>query len=321
MNYGLPFQGSKSGIAKEIIRELPSGKRLVDLFGGGGAITHCALMSGKWESVYYNDIDPLLPELIKKAVNGEYSYKNFQPKFITREEFHEKKSIDGYIKYVWSFANNGITYLFGKDIEELKKEAHNFIVFGIESEILNNVVGHEVTMPNTKKHNQLFIGDETKDINARRLYLKSIVKHSKLKRLDLEQLERLQQLQRLERLQRLQRLQRLERLERLEFHNHDYREYQHKDGDVVYCDIPYENTESYQGNEFNHKEFYEWAKTRPYPVYFSSYEISDNNFNCIFEIKKRVTYSATRNKLKKTEKLYTTAKAKIKYKQIEMEAL
>jgi len=312
MNYGLPFQGSKSGIAKEIIRELPSGKRLVDLFGGGGAITHCALLSGKWESVYYNDIDPLLPELIKKAVNGEYSYKNFQPKFITREEFHEKKNTDGYIKYVWSFGNNGITYLFGKDIEELKKEAHNFIVFGIESEILNNVVGEKVTMPNTKKHNQLFIGDETKDINARRLYLKSIVKHSKLKRLDLE---RLQQLERLEQLQQLQQLQ------RLEFHNHDYREYQHKDGDVVYCDIPYENTKPYQGNEFNHKEFYEWAKTRPYPVYFSSYEISDNNFNCIFEIKKRVTYSATRNKLTKTEKLYTTAKAKIKYKQIEMEAL
>lgn len=104
-------------------------------------------------------------------------------------------------------------------------------------------------------------------------------------------------------------------------HNHDYREYQHKDGDVVYCDIPYENAGSYQGNEFNHKEFYEWAKTRPYPVYFSSYEISDNNFNCIFEIKKRVTYSAIKNKLIKTEKLYTTAKAKIKYKQIEMEAL
>jgi hypothetical protein len=300
MNYGLPFQGSKSGIAEDIIRELPSGKRLVDLFGGGGAITHCALLSGKWESVYYNDIDPLLPELIKKAINGEYSYKNFQPKFITREEFHEKKNIDGYIKYIWSFGNNGIGYLFGKDIEELKKEAHNLIVFGIESEILNNVVGHEVTMPNTKKHNQLFIGDVMPSIKERRLYLKRIVKHSKLKRLDLQQLERLQQ---------------------LELHNHDYREYQHKDGDVVYCDIPYENAESYQGNEFNHKEFYEWAKTRPYPVYFSSYEISDNNFNCIFEIKKRVTYSAIKNKLIKTEKLYTTAKAKIKYKQIEMEAL
>jgi len=315
MNYGLPFQGSKSGIAKEIIRELPSGKRLVDLFGGGGAITHCALLSGKWESVYYNDIDPLLPELIKKAVNGEYSYKNFQPKFITREEFNEKKNIDGYIKYVWSFGNNGIDYLFGKDIEELKKEAHNLIVFGIESEILNNVVGYEVTMPNTKKNNQLFIGDVMQSIKERRLYLKGIIRNSKLKRLDIEQLQQLQQLE------RLQQLEQLERLQQLELHNHDYREYQHKDGDVVYCDMPYENTASYQGNEFNHKEFYEWAKTRPYPVYFSSYEISDNNFNCIFEIKKRVTYRATTNKLIKTEKLYTTAKAKIEYKQIEMEAL
>lgn len=35
MNYGIPYKGSKSKIAKEILRELPSGKRLVDLFGGG----------------------------------------------------------------------------------------------------------------------------------------------------------------------------------------------------------------------------------------------------------------------------------------------
>ena len=313
MNYGLPFQGSKSGIAEEIIRELPSGKRLVDLFGGGGAITHCALMSGKWESVYYNDIDPLLPELIKKAINGEYSYKNFQPKFITREEFHEKKNTDGYVKYIWSFGNNGTGYLFGKDIEELKKEAHNLVVFGIESETLNKAVGYEMTMPNTKKHNQLYIGEEINDIKARRLYLKNIVKHSKLKRLDLQQLEQLE---------RLQQLQQLERLEQLfEIHNHDYREYQHKDGDVVYCDIPYENTASYQGNEFNHKEFYEWVKTRPYKVYFSSYEISDNNFNCIFEIKKRVTYNSTTNKLTKTEKLYSTEKPQLIITQLEMEAI
>jgi 16S rRNA G966 N2-methylase RsmD len=314
MNYGLPFQGSKSGIAKEIIRELPSGKRLVDLFGGGGAITHCALLSGKWESVYYNDIDPLLPELIKKAVNGEYSYKNFQPKFITREEFHEKKNIDGYIKYVWSFGNNGITYLFGKDIEHIKKAAHDYVVFGKKSNILNEYCECEVLLPNDKQFHQRGIMDVENDITERRLYLYKIVKSLK-KRNDL------QQLQQLERLEWLQQLERLEWLQQLELHNHDYREYQHKDGDVVYCDIPYENTASYQDNEFNHKEFYEWAKTRPYPVYFSSYEISDENFNCIFEIKKRVTYKSTANKLTKTEKLYTTAKAKIEYKQIEMEAL
>lgn len=35
-HYGVPYQGNKSRIADRIISVLPAGKRLVDLFGGGG---------------------------------------------------------------------------------------------------------------------------------------------------------------------------------------------------------------------------------------------------------------------------------------------
>ena len=58
MNYGIPYQGSKNKIAKDIINFLPSGKRLVDLFGGGMAITHCAMLSDKWGNFLYNDFTP-----------------------------------------------------------------------------------------------------------------------------------------------------------------------------------------------------------------------------------------------------------------------
>ena len=77
----------------------------------------------------------------------------------------------------------------------------------------------------------------------------------------------------------------------------------------------------YQGNEFNHKEFYEWVKTRHYPVYFSSYEISDKSFSCIFEIKRMSTYSSFNNQLIKTEKLYSTEKPQLIITQLEMEAI
>lgn len=50
-HYGVPYQGNKSRIADIIINILPQGKRLVDLFGGGGAITHCGMLSGKWGGV------------------------------------------------------------------------------------------------------------------------------------------------------------------------------------------------------------------------------------------------------------------------------
>ena len=53
----------------------------------------------------------------------------------------------------------------------------------------------------------------------------------------------LQQLQQLERLERLEQLERLERLERLEIHLGSYEDYEYQEGDVVYCDPPYECAE------------------------------------------------------------------------------
>ena len=83
-------------------------------------------------------------------------------------------------------------------------------------------------------------------------------------------------------LERLQALTQLEALQRLEALNIDYRDYEYQEGDVVYCDVPYEQIgkgkcDDY-GCQFNSLEFYEWAKTRPYQVFFSSYEISDDSF-------------------------------------------
>ncbi|MBQ2336255.1 MAG: DNA adenine methylase, partial [Victivallales bacterium] len=40
MLYGLPYMGSKSDIAKQIVDILPAADTLVDLFAGGCAITH-----------------------------------------------------------------------------------------------------------------------------------------------------------------------------------------------------------------------------------------------------------------------------------------
>ena len=119
MRYGLPYKGSKNSIAKWLISNLPSADTFVDLFCGGGAVTHCAMLSGKWNNFIMNDIDARLPVLFKDCVYGKYTVENNR-EWIDRDTFNRLKDVDAYIALVWSFGNNGKDYIYGSDIEKFK---------------------------------------------------------------------------------------------------------------------------------------------------------------------------------------------------------
>lgn len=71
MTYGIGYRGSKNRLADEIIGVLPSGKRFVDLFAGGCAMTHAASLSDKWEKVLSNDLFPVMgQEVFRQACAG-----------------------------------------------------------------------------------------------------------------------------------------------------------------------------------------------------------------------------------------------------------
>lgn len=338
--------GSKSKIAEDILAILPRGKRFVDLFGGGFAMTHCAMLSGKYEEFYYNELNPLVVDMIKKAIAGEY--KN-ERRWIDRETFYNLKDTDGYVKLCWSFGNNGGNYLYAKEIEPWKKALHYARVlgdcsllkeFGIDSNgsrqdikankdeykekyikwYLKNICLSDADFNRLKNDLDKKIKDQKEEL---RQYLCNALKESGLTATEVDRrlntqmsghyfgrsqwafptreeynkmrafmplkpydevygyqelLQRLQSLESLQRLQRLESLQSLESLESLQINCGSYEDYQYKDGDVVYCDPPYENTAKYSEGGFNHKKFYDWVASRPYQVYFSSYEISDTRF-------------------------------------------
>ena len=272
-HYGVPYQGNKSRIADIIISLLPEGKRLVDLFGGGGAMTHCAMLSGKWESFLYNDINKAITGLFLDAINGKY---HDERRVITREQFFSEKEEDAYIKYIWSFGNKGDTYIWGADIEDIKLTACHALL------------------------------DET--LTDRRLAYVHFIK----------MLENAKDPtpNRLAPLERLQALTQLEALQRLEALNIDYRQYEYLDGDVVYCDIPYEQTGKARCDDyeviFDSKEFYEWAKTRPYQVFFSSYDISDDSFYKVKVKSVMCLIGSNTNSQKRTEYLYSNMPIKEK---------
>ena len=127
--YGIPYQGSKNAIAAHIVAEfLPPSACLVDIFAGGCAITHAALEAG-FHKVIANDISDA-PELFAAAARGEY--KN-EKRWISREDFARLKNNDAYVRYCWSFGNNGDSYMYSVEIEPWKKALHYARVLGDRS--------------------------------------------------------------------------------------------------------------------------------------------------------------------------------------------
>lgn len=282
--FGVPYMGSKTKIARDILKQLPKGKRFVDLFGGGFAMSNAALLTNKYEKVLYNDINPLITNLVKRAINGEFNYKVFKPKWISREEFKLNKNKDGYIKYCWSFGNNGRSYLFGNEAELFKRAIHNLIVFNEHSNLLPKEIYKHITSTNIHDRRVQFFN-----------YFKKF-DNRKFKKIQLKQIEPLQ---------RIERLQQLERLNKtIEISNISYDKYEYQDGDIVYLDPPYENTEDY-GEKFNSQKFYDWCYSRPYQVWFSSYKISDKRFKLVFAKELRSTLSSINNNCMNFECLYT----------------
>jgi len=330
--YGLPYMGSKGEICDKIIRVFPKADHFYDLFGGGFSITHAMLArrSKDYKQFHFNEIRPGICDLIKDSINGKYNYNVFKPQWISREEFYSKKDENPYIKLCWSFGNNGIGYLFSKNIEKYKKSMHNAIIFNEFDSLAKEVLGMDKFKDGYSINDRrFFLASKIKtyrktkipEVLKQFLSEKQLQQLEKLQRLEqleklqrLEQLERLQQLQqlkqlkqlqqleRLERLQQLQQLQRLKQLQRLEFYNKSYDEVEIKENSIIYCDPPYLGTAEYDG-KFDHKKFLDWAHNQTNPVFISEYDIRDKRFTLCFKVKK-ISRLSTLNRESKTEKVY-----------------
>lgn len=140
MKYGLPYKGSKNKLAERIVRLLPRRTNLVDLFCGGCAVTHAALLMGKFEHIYINDINWMCPTLFMDALQGKYANDT---RWISREDFFRLRDTDPYVAMVWSFGNNMRDYLYSKEIEPLKKAIHYALFFSDYS--LAKALGHDLS--------------------------------------------------------------------------------------------------------------------------------------------------------------------------------
>lgn len=281
MRYGLAYAGSKSSMAEEVIDFIPPCERFVDLFGGGGAITHCALTYGsqKFNSVVYNDIDPLVVEYFENAINGVYNMDKHEPRIIDRDTFFAEKDNDAMIANVWSFGNDSKSYIYGKDIENIK-----------------NLAFEMLTRDTVDKR-----------YSAYKKLIKEMFKNDFKERVlsDNGAIYNLSRVQSLERIANMSLDKKQQKNSNLEIWNQSYEDYTHKKGDTVYCDIPYETGKQSNrySDSFDFKNFYDWAYNADFPVYFSSYEISDNRFKSEL-LKEKTSHLAISNNTKVNEYIY-----------------
>ena len=239
-------------------------------------MAHAAALSGKYREVIYSDLDPLACEYVLRAMRGDYSPERFTPRWVSREEFFEKKDVDPYIRYCWSFGNCGDMYLYGRHIEGLKRRLFEWIVCGQNADFVTGLGVPVADAP-------------AGGIAERYAFMKRHIRSRLTTRGIIENIERLGRVQNLEGLGRVQNLEGLARVTVL---HRGYEAYQYRSGDVVYCDPPYDSHKQYVVGDFDFSAFLDWAAR--IPCYVSSYVIDDPRFRIYHEFKKRQLLCATK---------------------------
>jgi site-specific DNA-adenine methylase len=296
MSLGIPYMGSKRKLAPEILKLITSRHQNItdfyDLCGGGGSISFNAIKDYRF-NVHYNELNSHIFYLVKYLKEN----KTLEPRFyewVTREMFFEQINktneeadwYSGFVMSCWSFGNSQSSYLYGSEIEELKRLAHEFIVYGCKDSMLKL----NIDIP------QL---NNIHDLQKRRIIFSKYVKNVINKVFD----RGVQSLEMVEHLSRIQNLQ------NLQITNGSYENVIITgDNPILYLDVPYKGTGEYKEGGFDHDRFYDWFANIPYPAYLSEYNAP---FECVERFTHRSSLSATNNKKKTIESIFWNGKGEI----------
>ena len=263
-SYGLPYKGSKNSIADWIVDNLPANLFLIDLFAGGCAVTHAAMRRGKFLRYLVNDINEA-PQVFYKALFGEYDDPHYK-QFVSREMFFGANNMA--LKLMWSFGNDGKTYIYGKDIEHYKKLCH-FQRMGI-----CDVMDFIKADPHYSTHKW---SNCQSAMNWERIHNIPYILGGNLESLK----------------------------KRIFVYQASYEQFQLPDSPLatIYCDIPYKGTDCGCYGGFDHEKFYDWCRKQKHDIYVSEYSMPDD-FELVAEKPKIVRADAKDNTKYSMERLF-----------------
>lgn len=285
--------GNKSAIAEEIINILPTAKHFVDLFGGGGALSHCASLSDKYEKIIYNEIDTNIYKIFRNACNGVY--KSF--KWLSKEEYDKKLSEN-------DIDLEMILFSFGYNIQKgyfTQKKRENLLK-GYYEYIFNNKLDGLKNIEYFKSYK--FNDDEfnKNNILERKQFIKQFIKQFK-NIIDEKEYKIILEDTKVRFFSKFQRILALSEINNIEFYNTSYENVAIPEDSVVICDIPYRDTEEYS-KDFDYERFYDWCRNNKNMVFINEYSMPDD-FYLVKSFKKTQILSATSNsKYTYKEKLF-----------------
>lgn len=285
--WGVGYIGSKNKHLKWLFSHIPAGQRFIDLFGGGFAVSHYAYELRRYPRVVYSDCNPFIVKLMQKAAAGDYDMGRFVPDWIDRETFHRSKddlASDPYIKYVFSFGNNGTTYFGNENMDSFKiwRAFYDYLYLNTITKDLVDCMDMDLNELN--KHTFDLFCDKYRWATAHCVYNGKSGIHTSMMRI----------------------IKAGKAARNCVIMQRSYEDYLYRKGDIVYCDIPYRQTlnNGFYVKGFDYERFYLWA--RKTPCFVSEYSMPED----FFEIgKKECITTYKNNNSKRVERLFASPAA------------
>lgn len=286
-HYGIPYMGSKQKLVDKIVPFIidrhPDTTHFYDLFGGGSVALY-AVRKYPNMSVHYNELSKAIGGLMQHLKDGG----DIPFDFVTRAEFERQYTGDdwyaGLLQTCWTFGNNQKSYLYGLDIQDFKEALSKIVTTGEGDTTYIEQFADEYVLKEYGKSvsTKLFLNPARyKTPYQRRIVLA-------------RQIPNIGALQHQARLERLVQIEDMPGISGLNVTaGIGYADIQITgERPILYCDPPYENTAEYREGGFDSKGFYDWAMAQPYPVYVSSYKVSDARLKLVKAVNTRSLLAA-----------------------------
>ena len=338
---GLPYVGGKKKISKKIVeiikQNFGTDKTVYDVFGGGGAITAELMINGI--DVVYNDLDKTITDMFNRVLHQDREW--IKTLIISRYEFFtirdkEHKTVDDELKLlVNSFGNNRKDYLYSKKISDIK---YNLAVEILEKEDV--LFGYKKTTTYQRAVNLYeeklgFFGKEEKsrilqqlgqlqqlsrlqdiqvlnynfsNYSKTKTYIDKVFNNEEVFKKGVYNITGRKIKHPIQQINRLTSIADIKKLDSYpKTTNEDYHYFSDVKNSILYLDPPYENSDTSKYNsQVDYQDFYDWAyeMSKNNIVLLSSYEVSDNRFECVYEFKTARSTFVGGNSGKRTEKLF-----------------